>query len=94
MVEDFAGATESLVSGAMCPLRRGGGGLDALGGGPSLWWHNILNIRGEVGEVNTGWLTDNIMRQVGDGESTLFWFDPWIDGKPLCELYERLFELA
>ena len=47
-----------------------------------------------VGEVDTGWLTDNIMCLVGDGESTLFWVDPLIEGKPLCEKYVRLFELA
>jgi len=59
-----------------------------------VWLQNILNIRDGVGEVDTGWLTDNITRQVGDGESTLFWYDSWIEGKSLCELYVRLFELA
>jgi len=33
---------------------------------------------------NTRWMIDNITRQVGDGVSHLFWVDPWIEGKPLC----------
>ena len=35
-------------------------------GGGSVWWQNILNIMDGVGEVDTGWLTDNIMCLVGD----------------------------
>ena len=31
---------------------------------------------------------------MGDGESTLFWTDPWLDGKPLCKAYVRLFDLS
>jgi len=34
-------------------------------------------------KVATWWLLDNITRQVGDGVSTLFLVDPWLDGKPL-----------
>ena len=46
------------------------------------------------GQVDSGWLLDNITRQVGDGESTMFWIDPWLDGKPLCKVYVRLYELS
>ena len=53
-----------------------------------------MNVRDDVGEVDTRWLSDNIWRQVGDGECTLFRVDPWLEGKPLCEMFVRLFELT
>jgi len=60
----------------------------------SVWRLTILSVREGVGQVDTGWLLDNITRQVGDGESTLFWIDHWLDGKPLCKVYVRLYELS
>jgi len=65
------------------------------------WWEGWVSLveddpqcsRG-CGQVDTGWLLDNITRQVGDVESTLFWTDPWLDGKSLCKDYARLYELS
>ena len=45
-------------------------------------------------KVATWWLLDNITRQVGDGVSTLFLVDPWLDGKPLYKGFVWLFELS
>jgi len=58
-----------------------------------VWWQTILDVRDGVSQVDTGWMSDNINRQVGDGVSTLFWVDPWLEGKPLCRLFTRLYEL-
>ncbi|GAU31811.1 hypothetical protein TSUD_58120 [Trifolium subterraneum] len=32
--------------------------------------------------------------KVGDESDTFFWTDPWVDGTPLSEWFERLFDLA
>ena len=40
------------------------------------------------------WLIDNIVRKVGDGSTTMFWKDPWLDDVPLAKSYARLFELS
>ncbi|RHN68432.1 hypothetical protein MtrunA17_Chr3g0113851 [Medicago truncatula] len=39
-------------------------------------------------------MLDNITRRVGNGLSTLFWVDPWLEEKPLCITFSRLYELA
>jgi len=42
----------------------------------------------------SGWMLDNINRQVGDGVSTLFWDDPWLEGKPLGSIFPCMYELV
>jgi len=59
-----------------------------------VWWQTIKNVKDCVGQVDLGWLLDNICRQVGDGVSTLFWVDPWLEGKPLCSVFVQLYELS
>jgi hypothetical protein len=72
-------------SGRLCCSSRVGG---------SVWWQIVLDVRDGVGQVDSRWMLDNINRQVGDGESTLFWVNPWQEGKPLCSLFSRLYELT
>jgi len=55
--------------------------------GGSVWWQTILDVRDGVGQVDPGWMSDSIIRQAGDRESTLFWVDPWLEGKPLCSIF-------
>ena len=59
-----------------------------------MWWQTILDVRDGVGQIDSGWMLDNITRRVGDGMSTLFWVDPWLEGKPLCNIFTCLYELA
>lgn len=40
------------------------------------------------------WLEDNIIRRVGDGRSTLFWMDLWLDDCPLIRSFTRLYHLV
>lgn len=59
----------------------------------SVWWQTINNVKDGVGQVDPGWLLDNISRHVMDGLSTLFW-NPWLERKPLCYVFVRLYEFS
>jgi len=43
-----------------------------------------------VGQVDGGRLSDNISWKVDNGDFTLFWVDPWLDGMALKDSYRRL----
>jgi len=61
-----------------------GGGRVRFGDvGGSVWWCTLNQIRSGVGIVDNRWLSDNIIRKVGDGCSTLFWVDLWLDDCPV-----------
>jgi len=60
----------------------------------SIWWRQLNKIRLGVGLTDATWLVDNIVRQVRDGSTTLFWVDPWLGDIPLAMSYARLFELS
>jgi hypothetical protein len=62
-------------------------------GGGSVWWRTLNQIRSGVGMVDNRWLSDNIIRRVGDGRSTLFWLDPWLDDYLLERSYRGFFIL-
>jgi len=34
-----------------------------------------------------------VSRKVGDGATTLFWYDPWVGDGPLCRRFSWLFNL-
>ena len=59
------------------------GGRDA-----SYWWRVIAALRREV------WFSDHASHDVGNGKSTMFWSDVWIDGVALKESFSRLFDLS
>ena len=59
-----------------------------------MWWQTIKNVRDGVGRINDGWMLDNIICEVGDGASSLFWVDLWLEGKSLNKVYARLYELV
>ncbi|MCI04340.1 receptor-like kinase, partial [Trifolium medium] len=65
-------------------------------GGPrgSSWWRELIRIQDVGGVVGGEWFGEHILKKVGDGSNTFFWTDPWVDGIPLCEQFERLFDLA
>ncbi|PNX57881.1 hypothetical protein L195_g050629, partial [Trifolium pratense] len=35
-----------------------------------------------------------VVRKLGNGSSTAFWFDPWVGGLPLKDQYHRLFHVS
>ena len=59
-----------------------------------IWWRNLNQIRSGVGLANARWLVDNIVRKVGDGCTTMFWEDSWLDDVPLAVSFSRLYELS
>jgi mannosylglycoprotein endo-beta-mannosidase len=58
----------------------------------SLWWKDARNL--EVGENNSNWVVDNIVRRLGNGLSIRFWKEVWIGDSPLCLMFPRLFSLS
>jgi hypothetical protein len=78
----------------LCARYGDEGGRLCFGGRVGLvWWENLKKICLGTGLLNEGWLVDNINREVGNGVSTLFWCDPWLDGVSLESKFRRLFEL-
>jgi len=73
---------------------RGGGRVRFNFHGGSVWWRTLNQIRSGVGFIDNRWMSDNIVRRVGDDRSTLFWLDPWLDDCPLERSYSILYQLA
>ncbi|GAU17962.1 hypothetical protein TSUD_330870 [Trifolium subterraneum] len=69
-------------------------GIDRGGRSGSSWWREIARIRDGVADIGGGWFGESVVRKVGDGVETFFWTDPWLDGIPLCERFQRLFDLS
>jgi len=42
----------------------------------SVWWNNLITITRGIGVGLGRLIDDNIGRVVGDGNTTLFWWDP------------------
>ncbi|GKC19351.1 hypothetical protein Tco_1021501 [Tanacetum coccineum] len=55
-------------------------------------WNNIIQIVSDL--HNAGLVPSSAMkRKIGDGMSTLFWHDVWINDTPLAQQFPRLFLL-
>ena len=59
-----------------------------------VWWREITNIQDGVGSAVSTWFHDNLCLKVGNGSSTLFWFDRWLGEAPLQVRFRRLFNLS
>lgn len=70
-----------------------GGSITEGGMFNSVWWNNLTTIRRGTSVGVGRWIDDNIGRDIGDGNNTLFWWDPWIDGVVLKNTFSRLFSL-
>lgn len=57
----------------------------------SQWWKDLMAL--DIG-VGTNWFNNEMVRRVGNGESTRFWKDVWIGVRPLKEVFPRLFSLS
>lgn len=47
-----------------------------------------------MSDGGSGWFSGYVMRRVGDGAETSFWFDRWLGDVPFCERFRRLFDLS
>ncbi|GAU14843.1 hypothetical protein TSUD_50550 [Trifolium subterraneum] len=60
----------------------------------SSWWRALNKVRSGHGLIDPRWLADNIVRQIGDGRTTSFWVDCWLEVGPLARAFSRLYDLA
>jgi hypothetical protein len=58
----------------------------------SNWWKNIVELEDAVPGRN--WLSEAMVREVGNGHSTSFWDIKWIGDAPLSFVFPRLFSLS
>lgn len=47
-----------------------------------------------IGVRVMGGLRDKIKRVMGSGNEKSYWRDSWVDGKPLCVKFNRLFRIS
>ncbi|MCI08403.1 putative ribonuclease H protein, partial [Trifolium medium] len=47
--------------------------------GASLQW-KYVSLLGTSAEVSSNWFLEGVIKRVGDGTSSYFWFDPWVGG--------------
>ncbi|XP_057803416.1 uncharacterized protein LOC131018725 [Salvia miltiorrhiza] len=55
------------------------------------WWPNLV-LKGGSGV--SGWFRDNVVRKVGDGQTTKFWDHCWAGRSPLRFVFPRLYQLC
>ncbi|GAU33009.1 hypothetical protein TSUD_358760 [Trifolium subterraneum] len=83
-----------------CRLLQAKYGQDSAGrvrfseGVGSSWWRALNNVWSGRGLIDPRWLSDNIVRKIGDGRSTSFWVDSWLEVGPLARAFGRLYDLA
>ncbi|GAU24945.1 hypothetical protein TSUD_311800 [Trifolium subterraneum] len=64
------------------------GGRPSGFSGASLWWKDV-SLLGTSAEVAYDWFAEGIIKRVGDGSSSSFWFDPWVRGASLKFQWRR-----
>ncbi|CAI8594216.1 unnamed protein product [Vicia faba] len=60
----------------------------------SAWWQSMNRTRQGVRLSDTGWWLNNVERVVGNGENSLFWRNPWLEGGLLIDRFQRLYDLS
>jgi len=53
-----------------------------------------VKIRDGIGESEEGWFAERVSKRVGDGTSTFFWYDKWLEDVSLRTRFSRLFNLS
>jgi hypothetical protein len=70
------------------------GRINRDGSQGSTWWKDINNIERGVWGFKLDWFSEKLSRHLGNGSDTLFWLDPWDEGRTLKERFTNLFVLA
>jgi hypothetical protein len=55
----------------------------------SIWWKDICKLEG-----NDRWLTETIVKKVGNGRSTSLWTDAWLGNFTLKDRFPRLYSIS
>lgn len=75
----------------------GQGGESGMRGGNfmkgSIWWQDLGSID-QNDNAYCNWFSNGIVKLVGNGSHTLFWYDLWADGVPLSVKYCRLYSIS
>jgi hypothetical protein len=58
----------------------------------SNWWKDLVSLENSVTPIS--WISDALRKKVGNGGSTRFWEEKWIDDTTLKEKFPRLFSLS
>lgn len=58
------------------------------------WWRELLKLECEDSGYKNKWFSSAVSKVLGDGQNTLFWKDPWLEGGPLEVRFARLFSLS
>ncbi|GAU45198.1 hypothetical protein TSUD_139030 [Trifolium subterraneum] len=95
----WAPLVEKIREGMWCKVLKAKYGLiddqvDSGGSRYSRWWKDTISIRNGDDADGGSWFGDHIERIVGNGESTSFWKDEWLDGESLKSTFGRLFDLC
>jgi len=59
----------------------------------SLWWNDLCGL-GEGLEIPQNWLIEFAKKSIGNGESTLFWHDLWVEENSLAYNFPILFSIS
>ncbi|CAL0320805.1 unnamed protein product [Lupinus luteus] len=59
----------------------------------SRWWKDLDKIGFAIGNQG-GWMDLNVWKEIGNGESTLFWYDIWFGNERIKDMFLRFFLLA
>jgi hypothetical protein len=57
----------------------------------SLWWRDICSIGINL---DNNWLSQQVIKKLGNGDQTSFWKDIWVGLSPLCVKFPRLFSIS
>ena len=68
--------------------------VHADGGRGSVWWRNLVSNGRDVGATAGNQIDNNCVCEVDDGNSFLFWWDPWMEDVALKVMFSRIFELS
>jgi hypothetical protein len=75
-------------------MRRGSGRVRRGGCMSSVWWKYLYDIVEREGGGVANWFYEGVSFEVGNGENTSFWCDPWLDGGVMGSRVSRLFDLC
>lgn len=58
-----------------------------------MWWRDLGRLEGEDSN-REGWLSNSIIKKIGNGSETSFWNECWIVQQPLSCRFPRLYNIS